>query len=694
MPETVRLVGFDLEWHAVEHPAPRAVCLTWAEGTRSGILLRPDIEAFAAALLADPEVHLIGANTVSDLGVLAANFPALLVPIFHALRDGRMHDVAIREQLIDIARGTHGYDPNTGKEFWYALAGLLKRHTGKDISATKHGADVWRKRYHELDGKPLHLWPQAAIDYAIGDAVHALEIFLAQENAPNVFWEPNEVRAAWALHLMRMWGIRTEAARVVALRTVLESEHAAMMVKFSAPIRGIPKLPDGLGIYRKEGDPNPKAKRGGPIPKSQWGTRNTARLKELVTAAYDGAPPQTDGGDVSTNYDTLMESGVPYLREFAEAQESEKLFTSYLETLISGTERPIHTEYDVLGAETGRTSSRKPSVQVWPRDPRVRACVVPRPGYVYIDVDYASQELANLAQVCFELFGFSALRDAINAGLDLHVKFAAESLGIMYEECAARIKRAKAAKERGETPAPEDAKAVGARQLAKAQNYGGGGGMGAVKMVLTARDQTGIRFCEEAGAAEPCGTVKAVSQSGDVYCIACADVARRLKADWLRAWPELGPYFERMSAGRTRTVTRKAAGGRYYTVEVGDFVAPFTGLLHGARDYCQASNLHFQAPAAAGAKLALWRVAWDCYVNSESPLFDTRPVIFAHDQIIAESPESKASEAADELSRIMVEEMRRVCRDVQVAAPPAVTRRLMKDPPGVRDSAGRLQPVG
>lgn len=691
----MRLIGWDTETHTViPLLAPRKVCLTWAEGEQSGIMLRDAAEAWFRSVITDPEVHLIGANVVFDLGVMAANFPALLVPIFHALRDGRVHDVAIREQLIDIAKGQHGYDPVTGREFWYGLAALLKRYTGKDISATKHGSDVWRLRYHELDGVPLEKWPQPAVDYAIGDAVYALEIFKLQEGSPNLHDEANQVRAAWALHLMRLWGIRTEQKAVDELRQVLESEHAAMMAKFSAPIRGLPKLPDGLGIFRKAGDLNPKSKRGLPIPRSQIGTRNTARLKEMVTAAYDGNPPRTDGGDVSTNYDTLMESGVPYLREFAEAQESEKLYTSYLETLISGTTAPIHTEYDVLGAETGRTSSRKPSVQVWPRDPRVRACVVPRPGWLYIDVDYASQELANLAQTCWELFGFSALREAINSGLDLHVKFAAESLGLTYEEVAGLVKSYKA-RNRGQGATPQEKKAVGARQLAKAQNYGGGGGMGAVKMVLSARDQSGIRFCEEAGATEPCGTVKAVAEkTGDVYCVACVDVARRLKADWLRAWPELAPYFERISSLRTRTVTRKATGGRFYNVEVGDFIAPFTGLLHGARDYCQASNLHFQAPAAAGAKLALWRVAWDCYVNSESPLFGSRPVIFAHDAIVAESPESKASAAADELSRAMVEEMRRVCRDVDVAAPPAVTRRLMKDPPGVRDAAGCLQPVG
>lgn len=676
-----RYIGWDTETHAVEPIlAPRKVCLTWAEDDRSGIMLRD--ETWFRTMLADPEVHLVGANVVFDLGVMAANFPALLVPIFHALRDGRIHDVQIREQLIDIAKGQHGYDPETGREFWYGLAALLKRYTGKDISATKHGADVWRLRYHELDGVPLENWPQAAVNYAIGDAVHALEIFRAQEGALNLHDEANQVRAAWALYLMRLWGLRTDPVAVAELRTVLEREHVAMMAKFSAPIQGIPGLPDGLGIYRKAGDPNPKTKSKRPIPASQVGTRNTARLKELVTAAYNGDPPRTDSGkDVSTNYDTLMESGIPYLREFAEAQENEKLFTSYLDTLISGTQAPIHTEYDVLGAETGRTSSRKPSVQVWPRDPRVRACVVPRPGYVYIDCDYASQELANLAQTCLDLFGYSALADAINAGLDLHVKFAAESLGITYEELDARRKAG-------------DPKAKGARQLAKAQNYGGGGGMGAVKMVLSARDQTGLRFCVEAGATEPCGTHKTVSAQGDVFCTACVDVATKLKADWLRAWPELDQYFARISQLRTRMITRKGKDGQPYRVKVGDYEAPFTGLIHGARDYCQAANLHFQAPAAAGAKLALWRVAWDCYVNSESPLYGTRPVIFAHDQIIAESPESKAPASADELSRIMVEEMRRVCRDVHVAAPPALTRRLMKDPPGVRNAAGVLQPVG
>jgi hypothetical protein len=67
-----------------------------------------------------------------------------------------------------------------------------------------------------------------------------------------------------------------------------------------------------------------------------------------------------------------------------------------------------------------------------------------------------------------------------------------------------------------------------------------------------------------------------------------------------------------------------------------------------------------------------------------------RPVLFLHDEVIAELPEHRASEAGDAMARILVRVMQRHIPDVRVSAEPALMRRWEKGARTVRDAAGRL----
>jgi DNA polymerase I-like protein with 3'-5' exonuclease and polymerase domains len=79
------------------------------------------------------------------------------------------------------------------------------------------------------------------------------------------------------------------------------------------------------------------------------------------------------------------------------------------------------------------------------------------------------------------------------------------------------------------------------------------------------------------------------------------------------------------------------------------------------------------------------------YARRGEPLYRVHPVLFLHDEIIAEVPEVTAHEAATRISEVMVETMRLFTPDVRVAAPPALMRRWHKaaDPVYVD---GRLVP--
>jgi hypothetical protein len=101
------------------------------------------------------------------------------------------------------------------------------------------------------------------------------------------------------------------------------------------------------------------------------------------------------------------------------------------------------------------------------------------------------------------------------------------------------------------------------------------------------------------------------------------------------------------------------------------------------------ANHSFQSLAGFGAKHALWLVSRECYVDRSSPLYGSRPVVFAHDEVITEIPENVAHEAAYRQAEIQIAAMREFVPDVHVAAEPALMRRWFKE---AENSQGSLWP--
>lgn len=67
----------------------------------------------------------------------------------------------------------------------------------------------------------------------------------------------------------------------------------------------------------------------------------------------------------------------------------------------------------------------------------IRECFIPRAGWLYCSTDYSMLEACTLAQVTYSWFGYSKMREAINAGQDLHLRLAARIKGVTYEEAQA-----------------------------------------------------------------------------------------------------------------------------------------------------------------------------------------------------------------------------------------------------------------
>ncbi len=664
----MRYVFWDSETHLIKRGliAPKMVCLTFAEQVEQdllgepervtrehqalvpsalcearedvstttgqsrgtfvqGIMLRADAITWLRAQLLDPGVTIVGHNVWFDLGVAVVADSSLLPLIFAKLEAGLVHDTQVRQQLIDIATGEMKFfldedgDPQATK---YDLAAIARRLLNKHVSKK----DSWRLKYALLDGVPLSEWPAEALFYAINDAVttgqiHAKQDEIAGGPIPNSI---EQHRAAWALHLMSMWGVRTDGPAVEKLKEELTRDFSAMMTELRPS--GLLKIIPARLVTRG-------ALKG--TTTAEKVTKNMAAIKDRVTECYtkaikpDGTPGEVplseSGKNVSTNKKTLTESGDTQLKKLAEAGAIGKLLNTYVPVLESGTQWPICPRYNVL-VETGRTSCSNPNIQNPPRAGGVRNCFVPRDGWVYAFSDYDTLELRALAQVCLDILGQSKMADALRAGQDLHLSLAAEMAGLSYE-------RAKELYDSGDNKMIED------RQFCKIPNFGLPGGLGA---------DTFVAFAEGYGAK--------INRDQAVETIAA----------WRKRWTEMEAYFAWVNSLTDTAVTQIRSG-----------------RVRGGAGYCAIANGFFQGLAADGAKEALWLVAKECYLDQSSPLFGCRPCFFLHDEIGIEIPRrwigaSQASTATKRLSEVMIEAMKKWIPDIPIFCSPYMVRRWYK----------------
>ena len=162
----MKYVGFDVENYvnARGRQAPRLVCASFHDGVRTELYARELALARFDQLIRDPDVTLVVAYGQHDMGVMMAN-GADAAAIFQAYSDGRVWDVQTWERMYRIAHGTFKFDPQTRRKPSFSLASLVE-HYFREKMAGKSGPDVWRLRYRELDGVPIHLYPEAAAEYA------------------------------------------------------------------------------------------------------------------------------------------------------------------------------------------------------------------------------------------------------------------------------------------------------------------------------------------------------------------------------------------------------------------------------------------------------------------------------------------------------------------------------------------------
>jgi hypothetical protein len=643
------IISYDSETVLIgpgERP-PRLVCGTFAEVGPApvGTLLDAnDTVALLHDLLDDRAIRITGANLAFDILVSARADPALLPKWIDAAENDRLHDVLLRQALIDLSRDQFQHT--------YNLDGLSRRllHYALDKSD-----DSFRLRYGELIGLPVAQYPAEAVKYAIADVEATARIHYLQEldNEVGSKYFPGlkplenesfQVAASIWLRDASNNGLLIAADRVNVLAEHYEKRAADL--KEILVERGLVRQPKVCRNMEKW-KALPKEVRDGIDWKSgpkEWVDAGVLRIEQsrdtkAVSVAVADAlraqgrePRRTDAykKGVSGPYDCIstdMEAcslcDDPVIQAYAEySSVAKSLGTDIPMLLAAATEGGrIHTYFTVIQA-TGRTSSSGPNIQNWGRKGDTRNCVIAPDGYVLVETDFSALELRCFAQICLWLFGESKMAGVLNRPApfdDVHSMGVSSLTGMPFEEVLKRKKE------------PEiDNK----RTALKGAIFGKLGGLGAETFVTYAKQNYGLTLTK--------------------------DESSQLLQDIQRAWEEIKRFLN--------WVNSKARDGSAF-----DIVQFASHRLRAGCTYCSAANSPFQGLGSDVAKLAGWYV-WKETVTPGTVLYGAKIVNFVHDSLILEAPKDRAKEMMERQEFLMCKAEKEFLPDIK----PGVESKIME----------------
>jgi len=653
----------------VQAPPIAAVGLSIVGERHVEVVTRRD-RAFRRLLLSvleDSTVRIIAHNASFDFAAIMAYEPEWAGMVLAKYdRDGvgcsMMADI-----LLAIARGNPAEE-----ERRHDLATALQ-WTAPNSSLRLRKDDPWRTRWGSLAGVPsaeLQRDParRAAVEYLRAD-VEAVKVLWTEAHrspyAATLVDLYRQSRAALSLHLMRCWGVTTDRARAdaVVASTLATLREAASVAKAAGLIRHDGTRDIGAAGARQEAA---YARRGEPAPRHPLTEAQAAKVRARVAKeradvkgpaleALQDLEADRAEGNIVLDQDACEGSGDEAMIAYSVATRATSLLSR-----AKRLQRPlIQASFGVL-LRTGRTSCSqgadpKPGegAKAWgsqlqnpPRTEGVRECFVARPGWVFLDIDYAMMELRTWAQVCIWQLGYSELAKILNDPTrDPHVEMGGEAVSMPAEKAYAL-----------KTTDPRRFKEL--RSLGKPINFGLPGGLGANTFVAFARQTYGVELV-------PGGSAEAQKAR-----------AKEIKAAWLTKYPEAGPYLQwiswlvskgKPSSGPSGT-ERKRTTIRHHQ----------SGLIRGGVGYTDAANSYFQGLAATAAKAAIWDISQAAYTDPRSALYGARPWNFVHDELLVEVQEDRYQEAAQELQERWCGAAQKIVPDVRILAEPSAMRRWGK----------------
>lgn len=427
-------------------------------------------------------------NAAFDIDVLAKFMDKSLYELYD---NNRVRDTAILYRLLHLA--AFGSVP-----YKFSLALLTKKFVGVELIK-----DETRENFAQFLNSELSDIPREFLEYGAKDVVATYRCYFAMipeiqrhDKMKTLLSHDIQVKGALALSHIYKNGIKVDLERRDALVATLQKE----MENYSNILATYGWVRGRKGI------------------KDQF-----ERILDLLD--IKDKLPLTESGGISSKADDLEPfRKIPFIDAYLQYHTIEKVvgFVSDIHT-----ER-IHPRYNLL-VNTGRTScsgagSGAVNIQQMPRVGGIRELFIPEANHVFLDVDYTAIELAGLAQICYNRYGYSEMRDRINSGEDLHKYYASIMHGCSINEVTKQW-----------------------RQEAKAANFGFAGGLG-TKTFIEFSAGYGLELTE--------------SQ------------AQEMKQVWFDAYPEMKEYMQN-EIGYVYTETGRKRGDTTYCAEKN---TPFQGI--------------------------------------------------------------------------------------------------------------------
>src|SRR6478609_1149659 len=125
----MRTIGMDYETDLIRpgSRAPEVACLSYDDGEGNrGVIPREHTKQWVRDHIRD--CRLVAHNAPFDIGVACQHDPAVMLDVFNAYEEGRIHDTQTRAELIDLAEGHRGWEPDYSRKRSYHLSDVARRY--------------------------------------------------------------------------------------------------------------------------------------------------------------------------------------------------------------------------------------------------------------------------------------------------------------------------------------------------------------------------------------------------------------------------------------------------------------------------------------------------------------------------------------------------------------------------------------
>ncbi len=346
-------------------------------------------------LLEDPSVLKIGQNIKYDLAVLA-NYGIAVGPI----------DCTMLISFV-LEAGAHGH----------GLDELSLMHFGHETIKYKDVAGTG-KSHIGFAAVPL----EKARDYSGEDADYTLRLHkllkprLFEQHMLG-FYETIERPLVPVVAAMEAAGIRVDREEL----NRLSQDFAARLVKLESEIHKLAGHPFNIGSPKQLGE-------------VLFDELSLGGGKKNKTGAY--------GTDAGVLEELALTHELPArVLDWRQLAKLKSTYTDALLEQINPRTGRVHTSFSLVGAATGRLSSTDPNLQNIPirteEGRKIRRAFVAEKGHVLISADYSQIELRLAAHVA----GIDALKEAFQAGADIHAMTASEVFGVPMAKMDAETRR-------------------------------------------------------------------------------------------------------------------------------------------------------------------------------------------------------------------------------------------------------------